>query len=132
MVPTEPAERWLLRLAGVNGATLTVQLRQFVRVLASLRVHGDIWINRSYATKKPLHSAMNFPTEMPGLETELHRVLGMCEEDETALAKSTMPQVDGIFLASLNKLRHEFEKRLHRAKAERRHEVLGLNREAGS
>ena len=69
---------------------------------------------------------MNFPTEIPDLEAELHRVLGMCEEDESALAKSTMPQVDGIFLASLNKLRHEFEKRLHRAKAERRHEVVGL------
>ena len=60
---------------------------------------------------------MNFPTEIPELEAELHRVLGMCEEDETALAKSTMPEVDGIFLASLNKLRCELEKRLHRAKA---------------
>lgn len=69
---------------------------------------------------------MNFPTEIPDLEAELHRVLGMCEEDETALARSTTPQVDGIFLASLNKLRHEFEKRLHRTKAERRHEVVGL------
>ena len=69
---------------------------------------------------------MNFPTEIPELEAELHRVLGMCEEDETALARSTTPEVDGIFLASLTKLRHEFEKRLHRAKAERRHEVLGL------
>jgi len=63
---------------------------------------------------------MNFPIEIPDLEAELHRVLGMCEEDEKALAKSTTPQVDGIFLTSLNKLRHELEKRLHRAKAERR------------
>ena len=72
---------------------------------------------------------MNFPTEIPDLEAELHRVLGMCEEDEKALAKSTTPQVDGIFLASLNKLRHELEKRLHRAKAERRYEVIGLKLE---
>ena len=56
-----------------------------------------------------IHSAMNFQTEIPELEAELHRVLGMCEEDETALAKSTMPEVDGIFLASLNKLRYELE-----------------------
>ena len=69
---------------------------------------------------------MNFPTEIPELEAELHRVLGMCEEDERALAKSTTPEADGIFLASLNKLRLELEKRLHRAKAERRHEVIGL------
>ena len=73
----------------------------------------------------PVHYAVNFPTEISALEAELHRVLGMCEEDESALAKSTMPQVDGMFLASLNKLRHEFEKRLHRAKAERRTQRSG-------
>lgn len=66
---------------------------------------------------------MNFHTEIPDLEAELHHVLGMCEADERALAKSSTPEVDGIFLASLNKLRHELEKRLHRAKAERRHEL---------
>ena len=72
---------------------------------------------------------MNFPTEIPDLEAELHRVVGMCEEDERALAKSTDPDVDAIFLGSLNKLRLELEKRLHRAKAERRHEVICLNLE---
>lgn len=70
---------------------------------------------------------MNFPTEIPDLEAELQRLVGMCEEDERALAESTNPDVDGIFLASLNKLRLELEKRLHRAKAERRYEVIGLN-----
>ena len=54
---------------------------------------------------------MNFPTEIPELEAELHRVLGMCEEDERALAKSTTPEADGIFLASLNKLRLELASR---------------------
>ena len=72
---------------------------------------------------------MNFPTEIPDLEAELRRVAGMCEEDERALAKSTDPTVDAIFLGSLNKLRLELEKRLHRAKAERRHEVICLNLE---
>ena len=72
---------------------------------------------------------MNFSTEIPDLEAELHRVLGMCEEDERTLANSTTPEIDGIFLASLNKLRHELEKRLQRAKAERRHEVIGLKLE---
>ena len=72
---------------------------------------------------------MNFPTEIPDLEAELHRVLGMCEEDEKALAESTTPEIGGIFLASLHKLRGELEKRLHRAKAERRHEVIGLKLE---
>ena len=72
---------------------------------------------------------MNFPTEIRDLEAELHRVLGMCEEDERTQAKSTTPEIDGIFLASLNKLRHELEKRLHRAKAERQHEVIGLKLE---
>lgn len=32
---------------------LTTQLRLFVGMLAGLGVHGDIWINGSYATKKP-------------------------------------------------------------------------------
>ena len=32
---------------------LTTQLRLFVGRLAGLGVHGDIWINGSYATKKP-------------------------------------------------------------------------------
>lgn len=32
---------------------LTEQLRLFVGKLAELGVHGDIWINGSYATKKP-------------------------------------------------------------------------------
>ena len=32
---------------------LTTQLRLFVGVLANLGVHGDIWIDGSYVTKKP-------------------------------------------------------------------------------
>ena len=62
---------------------------------------------------------MNFPTEIGDLEAELRRVRRMCEEDERARAKSATPEVDGIFLASLNKLRHELEKRLYRARAEK-------------
>lgn len=72
---------------------------------------------------------MNFPTEISDLEAELRRVVGMCEEDERAMAKSTNPEVDAVFLGSLNKLRLELEKRLHRAKAERRHEVICLSLE---
>ena len=66
---------------------------------------------------------MNFPTEIRDLEAELRRVRGMCEEDERAQAKSATPEVDGIFLASLNKLCHELEQRLHRAKAEKSKKV---------
>ena len=83
------------------------------------------WRETSQANLKAfLIRPMNFPTEIPDLKADLHYVLGMCEADEKALAKSSTPEVDGIFLASLNKLRHELEARLRRAKAEGRHEVM--------
>ena len=69
---------------------------------------------------------MNLPTEVAPLEAELNRVLGMYEEDEKRLAQSTTPEIDRIFFGSTKKLRHELEKRLHRAKAERRYEVISL------
>ena len=60
---------------------------------------------------------MNFPTEISDLEADLRQVLGMCAEHEQAMAKSTTPEIEGIFLGSLNKLRLELERRLRRAKA---------------
>lgn len=72
---------------------------------------------------------MNLPTEIPALEAELDLLLGMYNEDEKRLAQSTTPEVDRIFFGSTQKLRHELEERLHRAKAERAHEVVGLKLE---
>ena len=71
---------------------------------------------------------MNLPTEITLLEAELDRVLRMYDEDEKRLAQSTTPEVDRIFFGSTKKLRHEIERRLERAKAERRHEVASLER----
>ena len=73
---------------------------------------------------------MNFPTDIPGLEAELNRVLGMCEQDEQTLAHSTMPEVDKIFLSSTEKLRSQLEQLLNHAKSERAHEVINLRLEA--
>ena len=67
---------------------------------------------------------MNFPTEITELEAELARLRGIQDEQRRSLAKSTMPEVDGIFLASTDRLREEFERRLRMAKAERRFEVV--------
>ena len=70
---------------------------------------------------------MNFPTEIADIEAELHRVLGMYEEDERALSESATPEVARIFFGSTKKLRHELETRLRCAKAERGHELIGLS-----
>ena len=67
---------------------------------------------------------MNLPTEIAPLEEELNRVLRMCDEDEKRLAQSTTPEIDRIFFASTKKLRHEIERRLQRAKAERQYELV--------
>ena len=69
---------------------------------------------------------MNLPTEIAPLEAELNRLLGLYDEDEKRLAQSTTPEVDRIFFASTKKLRNELERRLQRAKAERRYEVISL------
>lgn len=69
---------------------------------------------------------MNLPTEIAPLEAELNHLLGLYDEDEKRLAQSTTPEVDRIFFASTKKLRNELERRLQRAKAERRCEVVSL------
>ena len=67
---------------------------------------------------------MNFPTEIPELEAELARLRGIQDEQKRELAKSTLPEVDGIFLASTDRLREEFERRLRMASAERSFEAV--------
>ena len=70
---------------------------------------------------------MNLPTEIVPLEEELSRLLSMYDEDEKRLAQSKTPEVDRIFFGSTKKLRHEIERRLQRAKAERQYEVVNLS-----
>lgn len=74
---------------------------------------------------------MNFPTEIPELEAELARLRGIQEEQKRSLAESTMPEVDGIFLSSTDRLREELERRLRIAKAERKFEVINLRLNGG-
>ena len=69
---------------------------------------------------------MNFPDDIPALELELSRARGMVDEDETALARSSAPDVDRIFLGTTKKLCSDLEQRLHLAKAERAHELVRL------
>ena len=70
---------------------------------------------------------MNLPTEIAPLEEELSRLLSMFDEDEKRLARSKTPEIDRIFFGSTKKLRHEIERRLQRAKAERQYEVVNLS-----
>ena len=81
---------------------------------------------RPLSTKRDRNRTMNLPTEIAPLEAELNRVLRMYDEDEKRLAQSTTPEVDRIFFGSTKKMRHEIERRLQRARAERRHEVASL------
>lgn len=69
---------------------------------------------------------MNFPTDIPELEADLARVLGIQEARERAIAKSAAPDIESIFLSSTMRLREELERRLRAAKAERAHEVVSL------
>ena len=69
---------------------------------------------------------MNFPDDIAGLELELTRARGMLDEDETALAQSSTPDVDRIFLGAAKKVCSDLEQRLHLAKAERAHELVRL------
>ena len=69
---------------------------------------------------------MNYPQEIAEIEAELSRVLGMVEDDESAISRSKRPMVERIFLASSKKLRADLQKQLHMAKAERAHETIRL------
>ncbi|MDE0364284.1 MAG: hypothetical protein OXP09_01780 [Gammaproteobacteria bacterium] len=44
---------------------LTTQLRSFVAELQRLGVHGDLWINGSYATKKPEPADVDLALSIP-------------------------------------------------------------------
>ena len=66
---------------------------------------------------------MNFPTEISELEADLACVVGIQDAREQAIARSTAPEIESIFLSSTKRLREELERRLRVAKAERAHEV---------
>ena len=61
---------------------------------------------------------MNFPTEIPELEADLARVVGIQDARERSIGRSTAPEVESIFLSSIKRLREELERRLRVAKAE--------------
>lgn len=63
---------------------------------------------------------MNYPDDIAELESLLDRVLGMVEQDESAVSGSERPSVELLFLASTKKLRSDLQKRLRIAKADKR------------
>ena len=73
---------------------------------ANSSTEHDYWLdqlsrNPDQSNRKGfLRHHMNFPTEIPELEAELGRLRGIQDEQKRSLAESTMPEVDGIFLAS--------------------------------
>ncbi len=61
---------------------------------------------------------MYYPRDIPALEAQLARVRGMVREDEAALARSSTPYVERIFLETTKKLYEDVRVRLQLAKAE--------------
>ena len=69
---------------------------------------------------------MNFSEDIAELESQLARVRGMVDRDETAVSTSDSPRVERVFLATSKKMSADLEKRLQIAKAARAHEVIRL------
>lgn len=65
-------------------------------------------------------------TNIIEIESELSLVRMMSERDESNLASSNTPLIDKIFFSSSEKRRLDLEKKLHRAKSERAHELISL------
>ncbi len=92
---------------------LTNQLRLFVGVLANLGVHGDIWINGSYATKKPdprdVDIALSMsPVALRALSDEHRRRLGYYAAEEGRHHVRNQWQVDFYIFDSTNPQRHHY------------------------
>ena len=92
---------------------LTTQLRLFVGMLAGLGVHGDIWINGSYATKKPdprdvdLALSMS-PVALQTLPDEQRRRLGYYGGEEGRPHVRKRWQVDFYVFPSTYPQRYEY------------------------
>jgi hypothetical protein len=63
-------------------------------------------------------------SEINDLEKQLAKARAMVEQDELAIAGSSRPQVERVYLSSSRKLRADLQQRLMLAKAERAYEVL--------
>ena len=92
---------------------LTTQLRLFVGVLARLGVHGDIWINGSYATKKPdprdVDVALSIsPVALSALPDDQRQRLGYYAAEEGRHHVRNQWQVDFYIFDSTNRRSHEY------------------------
>ena len=92
---------------------LTTQFRLFVSVLANLGVRGEIWINGSYATKKPdprdVDVALSMsPVALTALTDEHRRRLGYYGAEEGRPYVRNQWQVDFYIFNSSNPQRCEY------------------------
>lgn len=96
---------------------LTTQLRRFVNELGRLGVHGDIWINGSYATKKPdprdVDVALSMsPMALRALADEHRQRLAYYGHEEGRPHVRNRWQVDFYLFDSTNPRRHEYFREL--------------------
>lgn len=103
---------------------LTTQLGLFVGTLARLGVHGDIWINGSYATKKPdprdVDVALSTsPMALNALPDEHQQRLGYYAADEGRHYVRNQWQVDFYIVDSTNRRNHEYFRELFASNPDR-------------
>lgn len=89
---------------------LTDQLRAFVMELARLGVHGDIWIDGSYATRKPNPRDVDLvlpvsPTALHALTEEHRAQLGYYGDEEGRAYVRRRWQVDFYIIDATNRQR---------------------------
>ena len=92
---------------------LTTQFRLFVGVLTKLGVRGDVWINGSYATKKPdprdVDVALSMsPLAIGALRNEHRQQLGYYAVEEGRHHVRNQWQVDFYIFDSTNPQRREY------------------------
>ena len=96
---------------------LTVQLRAFVMELARLGVHGDIWIDGSYATRKPDPHDVDVvlsitPAALQTLADENRDQLGYYSDKDGRPYVRRKWQVDFYIMDATNHQRHGYYQRL--------------------
>lgn len=92
---------------------MTAQLRMFIAELKRLGVHGELWINGSFATKKPEPGDMDLALSIPrgvvsAMSKENLERLGFLSDEENRAYVRTKWQVDLYVFESSNVTRRQY------------------------
>ena len=92
---------------------MTAQLRMFIAELDRLGVHGELWINGSFATKKPEPSDIDLALSIPRVivstmsDESLQRIRFLSDEENRAYVRSRW-QVELYVFESSNVARRQY------------------------